>query len=486
VYVPLKEALVDDYAIGVIVVCMRMDNDWVQLVLGRKLKSFGIQAVFFTEGSLVAGNVPQEEAVTIVQSMKDKTTQTGSYVFSGERYVVRNVLFDDTGASGPAGYILSSNLDQALRPFQNLQTTILLLGLAILFAGLVFSLAFAKRIVKPLRGLLVGTREVAKGNYDFRVPCTSRDEVGELSEAFNSMTEGLRERDRIRDTFSKYVHPSIVTHVLDSSENQRLGGVRQVQTILFSDLANFTRYSERLDPDVLISLLNEFFEAMTQEVSSHQGVLDKYLGDGIMAFWGPPFTKGNHASQACQAAMNMKKQFGCLCAKWYAKGFPEIGMRIGVATGEMVVGNIGCENSRDYTCIGDTVNYASRLENLNKEYGTHIIIDETTYKLAHHDIVVRELDTVQVRGQDTGSCVFELVSEKEETLSELKPFMQQYREGLAMYRRGDFELAGKTFAQINNGEFHDTPSDVMYRRCQYYITHPQVHWSGVHIMSLIF
>jgi len=483
VYVPLKEALADDYAVGVMVVCKRMDDDWIHLLVGRKLKSFGIRTVFFTDGSPVAGNVPQEEAVTMVRSAEGHAVTTGSYVFAGERYIARNALFDDTGTGGSAGYILSSNLDQALRPFQDLQNTILLIGLVILVVGLFFSLALAKRMVKPLRLLVAGTREVAKGNYDVRVPRKSRDEIGELADAFNSMTEGLREKDRIRDTFSKYVHPSIVTQLLASPENLSLGGVRQVQSVLFSDLANFTRYSERMNPTVLLSLLNEFFEAMTEQVSYHQGVLDKYLGDGIMAFWGPPFTKGNHASQACKAAIGMKKNFGCLCSKWFAEGHPEIGMRIGVATGEMVVGNIGCERSRDFTCIGNTVNYGSRLEDLNKLYGTQILIDETTYKLAHRDIVVRELDTVQVRGQDTGSCVFELVGLEGEIPGEQKQVILNYQEGLAIYRRGDFELAGKTFAQINNGDVHDTPSDIMYRRCQYYIEHPPAQWSGTHIMG---
>ncbi len=192
VYVPLKEALADDYAVGVIVVCKRMDDDWIHLLLGRKLKSFGIRAVFFTEDSPVAGNVPQEEAFTMVRSLEDKAVKTGSYVFAGERYIARIALFGDTGTSGPTGYILSSNLDQALRPFQDLQNTILLIGLVILFVGLGFSLALAKRMVKPLRLLVAGTREVAKGNYDVRIQCKSRDEIGELSEAFNSMTEGLR------------------------------------------------------------------------------------------------------------------------------------------------------------------------------------------------------------------------------------------------------------------------------------------------------
>ncbi len=250
------------------------------------------------------------------------------------------------------------------------------LNLAIIVGAAVLGLAFASIItlglVRPIRRLLSGTKAVEQGNLDIEVPATSRDEIGTLTQSFNHMVGELRMKERIKDTFGKYIDPRIVEDLIQQPDSAKPGGEKRVMTVLFCDMQGFTSLSEELTPGGLVNLLYQYFTMMSEPIRHYRGVIDKYIGDAVMAFWGPPFTKEEeHATFACLAALEQFSrldEFRRLLPDLMGlrKGLPDINMRVGVATGEVVVGNIGSEISKSYTVMGDTVNIASRLEGAGK------------------------------------------------------------------------------------------------------------------------
>ena len=395
VYVPLKEALSDDYAIGVIVVCKRIDEAWIKWLFGQTLESFDVRVLFFSEGVRVAGNIPVEEASRIVESLKGKEGRTGSYLFSGERYLARRQVFDESGPGVLAGYVLSSNLDQALQPFQRLQKTILITGLIVLSVGLVFTVVLARRIVKPLCSLVSGTRAVAQGNYDVRVQYRSRDEVGELSEAFNHMIEGLQEKERMRGSLSEYerqVHeqvaelermsrlkrffsPQLAELIVSRGGEDLLKSHRREVIVVFLDLRGFTAFADTVEPEEVMGVLGEYHGEMGQLIVKHQATLERFTGDGMMIFFNDPVPIPNPAEQAVRMAVAMRELVDAkLRPRWVERGY-DLGFSVGIASGYATLGMIGFEGRRDYGAIGTVTNLAARL--CGEARAFEILVSET-------------------------------------------------------------------------------------------------------------
>jgi adenylate cyclase len=272
------------------------------------------------------------------------------------------------------------------------QRRVVTIGVALLAIAALLGLTVAALVtlglVRPVRRLLLGTAAVEHGALDTVVPVTSRDEIGSLTQSFNSMVGELRVKARIRDTFGKYVDPRIVAGLLDRPELTEAKGSRREMTILFCDMKGFTALSEGMTPAALVNVLNRYITVMSEPVRRNNGIIDKYIGDGIMAFWGPPFTgTDDHSGPACLAALDQLAGLAGFRAELpeitgLRRGFPEVDIRIGIATGDVVVGNIGSEQTRNYTVIGDTVNLASRLEAANKTYGTRALVSEGTNRFA--------------------------------------------------------------------------------------------------------
>jgi len=351
--------------------------------------------------------------------------------------------------------------------------------------GFLSALFFTRSLVSPIKRLLGGTRAVEDGNLEVEIQVHSRDEIATLATSFNHMVVGLREKERIRATFGQYVDPRIVKTLLEN----RIGadrGERQVMTVFFSDLEGFTKLCEGLTPDAAVRFLNRYFSMMSEGVRAQQGIVDKYIGDSVMAFWGPPFTDpADHARLGCIAALEQMARLEDFRA-WLPEMFgvrdklPVVNVRMGIASGEVTVGNIGSEISRGYTVIGDTVNLASRLEQANKFYGTRILVSETTRTLAGDDLAFREIDSLRVAGKLETVRVYELLGMADELSDSGRQRVQAYETGLARYRAQDWDAAEAAFRECLEIEPQDPPSQVMLARvAAFRQKSPEAGWDGV-------
>lgn len=290
-----------------------------------------------------------------------------------------------------------------------------------------------------------------------------------------------RTKRELKGTFEKYVSPSIVAEVLADPSNIELGGKKVEMTVMFSDVRGFTTISERLDPRELSNLLNSYLTPMTALVFKHNGTLDKYMGDAIMAFWGAPIHFPDHAQHACRCALEMLAKLRELQAEYRAQGLPEIDIGIGLNTGEMSVGNMGSDTVRSYTVMGDAVNLGSRLEGINKEYGTRIIISEFTKRAIGDQFVTREVDWVRVKGKNEPVRIFELVAEKDQNVS---ASVLTFQRGFNLYHERRFDEALAAFLESAASDRDDKCAQLYVKRCEEYLVEPpDAGWDGVYTMK---
>ena len=360
-----------------------------------------------------------------------------------------------------------------------------LTALAVLL-GLGFATAVTRALVRNVKQLVAGTDAVGAGDLSTVVPVRTHDEIGHLTTSFNHMVEELRMKERIKDTFGKYMDPRIVTNLLEHPEFTNPGGERREMTVMFIDLKGFTSISEALPPDDLITMINKFFGHMTKAISNNKGVVDKFMGDAVMAYWGPPFTNQNeHAELACRAAASALNHLEAFRADVIAAVGDkakdlDIDLRIGISTGPVVVGTVGSSASRSFTVMGDPVNLGSRLKGANKAYGTHIMMSERTRELAGPGVVTRELDLIRVKGEAQPTRVFELVVNDELSAAACDTF----EDGLAAYRERDWDKASQAFESVRTDFPKDTPSQVYAERVDHLRKIPPPDkWDGVWVFE---
>lgn len=285
-----------------------------------------------------------------------------------------------------------------------------------------------------------------------------------------------RQKILIKSMFSRYVNPTIVDELVAHPEKLRLGGERRELTIFFSDIENFTQISEKMAPENLVAILNEYLDVMTAIIITNNGTLDKYEGDAIVAFWGAPIPHSDHAFLACRTAIEMQKTLEGLKKVWEKEQKPQLRTRIGISTGEVIVGNMGGASRFDYTVIGDCVNLGARLETANKQYRTSIMISENTYNQVKHKVVARELDLLVVAGKTEPIRVYELVCKAEEK----KEFLELYTNALQLYRHRQWDAAIKGFESALTISPEDFPSRIYIERSQLYkVSPPPDDWNGV-------
>jgi len=302
---------------------------------------------------------------------------------------------------------------------------------------------------------------------------------------FRYVTEE-REKRKIKGAFQTYVHPSVVNEMLKDPSRLKLGGEKKMLTVLFSDIKGFTSISEKMDPEELVNFLNEYLTAMTNLVFKYDGLLDKYIGDAVMAVYGTPLEVPNHPLQACRTGLDMQAKLAELREVWTKRDatLPKMEVRVGINTGIMIAGNIGSETRFDYTVIGDNVNLGSRLEGINKEYDTSIVISETTYEQVKEEMVCRELDLVAVKGKVQPVRIYELVGRVTEVPQERHQLIQAFSQGLRAYQVQDWERARKAFAQVDAHFPEDGPTQIFMERVDELRKNPPPKdWNGVYVMT---
>jgi len=292
-----------------------------------------------------------------------------------------------------------------------------------------------------------------------------------------------RERQKVKHAFNHYLSASVVNDILRDPEKLKLGGDKQTLTVLFSDIRGFTSISERLTPEELVRLLNRYLTLMTNIVFKYEGTLDKYMGDAIMAIWGAPLWQNDHASRACDAAVDMIRTLSRLQPILDEMQIPQFRIGIGINTGDMVVGNMGSDERFDYTVMGDAVNLGSRLEGTNKEYGTSIIISESTYQNVKDRFLCRDLDCIRVKGKMEPITIYELMGRLQETSAE-RDLAERFHVALSLYKARNFKEALVKFEDIMQISAQDGPSKLYLERCrQYLLQPPPGDWDGVFTMT---
>jgi class 3 adenylate cyclase len=340
--------------------------------------------------------------------------------------------------------------------------------------GLAFSMLY-RGIKTPVLALVQETEKIK--NFDLREKVEIKASLVELEKLIRAVAEmkmGLQ-------SFQKYVPANLVRQLIETNQEARIGGKLKELTVFFSDIANFTAITEDLPPNELTVQLSEYFNAVTNILLEHKGTVDKYIGDAVMAFWGAPIDIEEHAFFACRAALACRREVDNLSARWTSEGKYSFHTRIGLSTGEIVVGNIGSDQRLNYSVIGDHVNLASRLEGLNKQYSTSILISESTYQACADKIEARLIDFVAVKGKVEPVRIYELIGERGDISPRQKESLKLFSRGIDAYLTADFETAFNLFTEMQQRDPTDAVTALYLERCERFrATPPEPGWRGFH------
>ena len=380
--------------------------------------------------------------------------------------------------------ITTSTREATERHFQILWTTIFATLTSVLL-GLIIAAIVTRRLVQPVRSLMNGIQTVERGDLTVQLPVDTSDEIGALTHSFNFFISELRQKEELRNTFGKYIDPRILKQVLLGPEFAGPESGRREMSVSFCDLVGFTSMGEQLTPAAVVNLLNRHFTLQAEAIQQQHGIVDKFMGDAIMAFWGPPFSRDQcDALLACRATLEQRQAIERMQTllpeiTGLRKNLPHLDVRIGISTGDVVVGNIGSENTRSYTVIGDSVNLASRLEHANRFYGTHILVCGATRAKAGEAIIARAIDTIIVKGKTETTTIFELLGLTGEVPDSALALRDHTATALAAYRAQDWDAAEKALLECLAIDPNDAPAKVFLERVTVFrLTPPGKDWNG--------
>jgi class 3 adenylate cyclase len=475
--VPLRVELTDEWTFAYFV-AYEINDAWVRRFL-RPQDQTELRVVAELDGKVIARSAPtdaaEQQAIRIATLSRSDNAGTIDIEFNAaDEHFLGEAMLLPTSAGTGASFAFFSSLDRALEPLRTVQRRIAIVTAVVVLVAVIVSRLMSRYFAKPVEQLVAGTERIARGEFDVPIDLRRGDELGVLARSFNQMAAGLEQRDLIKDTFGKFVDPAIVQSLLDDPTRLKLGGERRVQTILFADLENFSALGERLDPEALFELLNGYLEGAADVVAEHRGIIDKFIGDGVVAFWGPPMEE-RHALMACRAALKLVRRTFDQSEVAQKLGLPPLRVRVGVATGEVLVGNIGSKSKYNYTVMGDVANLASRLEGVNKLYGTQILVTDRTRRDAGPGIVARRIDTVRVIGRREPVELWELLGESDQVNGQLAERMKQYESALNLYLSRQWSDARAAFDRLD-----DPPARAMAGRCAVLADQdPTSAWDGV-------
>jgi adenylate cyclase len=442
-----------------------------------------------------AGKIRVVSAANVLSGAVPAESFRDQIVFVGTTAASLNDTYRvPTGSALMSGIEIQANLADAMLSGTGLRDLPLGLG-ALLCVLLALAIGIVVALIRVRTGIIVSlsivvgyaVALVVASYFGVLIP------VGDplLAMAFSFMAVTIyhymvvnRERHELRSAFEKYVAPSVINSVMAHPENLALGGERRRMTVLFSDLRGFTSFSEHRDAAELINILNGYLNAMTDIVFDEHGVLDKYMGDAVMAFWGAPIEDKHHAERAIRTAILMRDRIIELNrADYFGAG---VGLRagIGISTGDMVVGNMGSHRHFDYTVIGDNVNLGSRVEGMTKVYGVEILATEESVKGLSKDYVLRKLDRVAVKGKKEPVRLYEVVGFTQNITPEVVDKLERFARAIALYEADDFHGASYAFADLLALYPNDGPSNVFWQRANLFMQDPPApDWGGVWVME---
>jgi adenylate cyclase len=363
--------------------------------------------------------------------------------------------------------------------FANRYLAIALSAIGVLFViGLVLAGRVSKRVSTPLRVISVDLERVGEFELSQQpMPKSMIEEIAIVSDSADRMKASLR-------SFGRYVPTELVRELLKEGEEARLGGRVKNLTLFFSDVEGFTTISEKMTPQSLVNALGEYLDVVTGVIAERLGVIDKYIGDGILAFFNAPHDDPHHAANACLCALKVQEALESKRDEWEADGKPAFRTRIGLHTDDVVVGNIGTPERFSYTVIGDGVNLSARLESLNKAYGTWILVSENTRTMVGDGFEWRRIDRTAVKGREKGEFVYELLGEKGKTAEETLRWRDLYEEALDAYLDRRFDQAIKGFEATAKTRQKDKASGILRERAETYLKNPPpADWTGVFVQS---
>ncbi len=402
--------------------------------------------------------------------------RAGKAAFSvdGERYFAATRAFEpDVGLHWSVGAIAPEA--DFMGSLERITRDALIVSLVVVLLAVAFALTFAQRVARPLIYLAREMDDVGQFHLDGAEPPASRyREIELMNRALSRMRKGLA-------SFAVYVPRDLVRAVLASGQRAELGGKTKPMSVFFSDLAGFTSLSETMTPAALVELLAGYFDAMSTVIEAHDGTIDKFIGDAIMAFWNAPGDDADHAVHACTAALAFQRRLDEM--KRADPSLASLSARIGIATGDVVVGNIGSHDRMNYTVMGDTVNLASRLEGLGKQYGTKILVSEACHRAAGDRVVMRAVDVVAVKGRTQGVRVYEPLAVAADADERARKIAAISEQALGAYLARRFDEAGKLYAELAELAPNDHAAPALRSRCDaLHANPPPDDWSGTVVM----
>ena len=444
--------------------------------------------LFTAEGErVVAASCPQDGIgdiyaayLALLVSSPDPTTLTTVQVVAAGSYLG---LVSPISFGGRTFHVIVSVKNNALvGRYQTTQYVVIAVTFFVILVAILLSIRLITlRLTRSVNKVSKMMVDMANLEFPETMARESRRYHIKETERLVSATEIMNVALR---SFVKYVPQEVVRILVQEGAEVIIGVDDSFLTIFFSDIEGFTTISELLEADVLIQVMSEYLEEMSQVILESGGVVDKYIGDAIMAFWNAPISVPSHRAVACAVALRMQRRLRRLNLDWVAKNIPPIRARIGINAGIALVGNLGAPQRMSYTCIGDCVNAASRLENLNKQYGTYIMISENIYqsKNVQENFLCRTLDKVCVKGKSQSLVVYELVCELKVATDDIKAQLKLFNEGYELYQRREFAAAARHFSRFLKINPDDKAAEVLRQRCKTFVKNPpSLEWDGSYI-----
>ena len=457
----------------IVFVGMLLDQNFVEEV--KRLS--GIDIVFLKgEDPFLSTDWNREESDELLASfakqlMKEQIPSTAikTTILANERYLYTLVM-DKWGFS--PSYALSQSLDEELRFVEKIRQWIFLTGSVGTALALFLSFIFSLGVSRPINDLKAATKAIKNMDYKHRVNIQTRDEFSELGHSFNLMIQGLADKERIRGVMNKVVSKEIAEELLQG--DIQLGGEERPITILFSDIRGFTSLAEGMQPAELLNLLNQYFTHVNTNIEKHNGVIDKYIGDAVMALFGAPVSFPDQTSASVKASLDIIHSVSEFNHDVVIPMGKQLKIGIGLNTGTVVTGNMGAESRLNYTAIGDEVNLASRIEGLCKYYGVPLIISDSTFQGMNREdpdfarrIICRQLDSVQVQGKVDGACIYEVMP-LSFPKDQAQALADDFKKGRQALLHKEFGEGERIFREITKRFPFDEPSQLYLARCERY------------------